>query len=156
MGKGVCQQDICLFHSSNVMHMLHWFAGVMMGCMQIPVVLTVNAPLGSSRSYCAMLSCAMTPTGLSHAVPYFKKFYSGIGNWWQVRLCMEKGKSLYCFGQGDLLGWSRSRSSTICLPVFQLGYTAQLNTSGLPCGWNLLGVWSKICTGMHKVCCYLW
>ncbi|KAL5463847.1 hypothetical protein EMCRGX_G032790 [Ephydatia muelleri] len=59
-------------------------AGVMMGCMQIPVVLTVNAPLGSSRSYCAMLSCAMTPTGLSHAVPYFKKFYSGIGNWWQV------------------------------------------------------------------------
>eukprot|EP00731_Ephydatia_muelleri_P028257 Em0019g1130a len=59
-------------------------AWVMMGCMQIPVVLTVNAPLGSSRSYCAMLSCAMTPTGLSHTVPYFKKFYSGIGNWWQV------------------------------------------------------------------------
>ena len=55
------------------MHTLHWFAGVIMGCMQIPVVLSINAPLGSSRSYCTILSCVMTPTGMTQTVPYFKK-----------------------------------------------------------------------------------
>ena len=129
-----------------------------MGCMQIPVALAIGTSLGSSSSYCSILSCAMTPIGIAQRVPYFKKFYSGINNWWQVydkgTVVREMGYGLFIcfvFGQGDLLDWSRSGISTVCLPVFQLGYTVQLNTSGLPCGWSLYGVWSKICTGMHKV-----
>eukprot|EP00731_Ephydatia_muelleri_P028258 Em0019g1131a len=59
-------------------------AGLLMGCMQIPVALAIGTSLGSSSSYCSILSCAMTPIGIAQGVPYFKKFYSGINNWWQV------------------------------------------------------------------------
>ena len=62
-----------------------------MGCMQVPVALAISTPLGSSRSYCSILSCVMTPTGMTQAIPYFKKFYSGISNWWQVWLA--RGRS---------------------------------------------------------------
>ena len=69
--------------------------GVLMGGTQIPVLFTVGDSLGSSSSYCTAISMVAKAVGADRSLPYFTRFYRGIGNWWQVRIYMQIYHSAY-------------------------------------------------------------
>lgn len=62
------------------------FAGILIGLLQIPIIITIRDTIGGSSSYCTLLSQGLGKTGLlsSKYFNYFSRFRFGMGNWWQV------------------------------------------------------------------------
>ncbi|KAK7103828.1 hypothetical protein V1264_018649 [Littorina saxatilis] len=56
-----------------------YFAGIVIGLLQIPTVIMNCDTLGSSSSYCTIASQA-----LQKVSPYLSRYSSGVDNWWQV------------------------------------------------------------------------
>ncbi|KAH9489517.1 hypothetical protein Btru_037378 [Bulinus truncatus] len=61
-----------------------YVAGMIIGCLQIPIVLAVQDTLGSATSYVTVASQILVFKPLQNIFEYLKKYMTGIGNWWQV------------------------------------------------------------------------
>nr|XP_006822163.1 PREDICTED: uncharacterized protein LOC102806177 [Saccoglossus kowalevskii] len=58
--------------------------GVIVGCLQIPLVLAVKDTMGGSSSYCTVVSQILVTKPLRSLSPYLSKYRTGLANWWQV------------------------------------------------------------------------
>ncbi|XP_013075484.1 uncharacterized protein LOC106061817 isoform X2 [Biomphalaria glabrata] len=61
-----------------------YVAGMIIGCLQIPTVLSVQDTLGSATSYVTIGSQILVLKPLQKTFEYMKKYMRGLGNWWQV------------------------------------------------------------------------
>ncbi|XP_041468214.1 UPF0394 inner membrane protein YeeE-like [Lytechinus variegatus] len=59
-------------------------AGMLVGCLQLPIVLAVDEPIGGSRGYCTLVSQVIPMSFLERFSPYLKASRTGLKNWWQV------------------------------------------------------------------------
>ncbi|XP_063957573.1 thiosulfate transporter TsuA-like [Lytechinus pictus] len=59
-------------------------AGMLVGCLQLPIVLAVDEPIGGSRGYCTLVSQVIPMSFLEKFSPYLKASRTGLKNWWQV------------------------------------------------------------------------
>lgn len=73
--------------AASVFSMNAWppyLSGAIVGCLQVPIVLALNRPLGSSGSYCTITSRLFPVKLLKVVSPYLYRSRSGLVNWWQV------------------------------------------------------------------------
>eukprot|EP00057_Strongylocentrotus_purpuratus_P026209 XP_011680683.1 PREDICTED: uncharacterized protein LOC591506 [Strongylocentrotus purpuratus] len=61
-----------------------YVSGVMIGCLQIPLVLIVSDTIGGSSSFCTLGAQALVTERMESWSPYLAKFKRGAENWWQV------------------------------------------------------------------------
>ena len=59
--------------------------GMIIGLLQLPLVFALKDTLGSSSSYCTVVSQWVVTRDLQEKFPYLAKMRCGLGNWWQVR-----------------------------------------------------------------------
>lgn len=61
-----------------------YLCGALIGSLQVPLVLILNATLGGSRCYCTVVSQGIINKPMEKLSPYLAKFRKGFSNWWQV------------------------------------------------------------------------
>ena len=74
-----------------------------MGCLQLPILLAVDEPIGGSRGYCTLVSRAFPESSLESLSSYLHRARTGLKNWWQVRERATKKK-----GGGCALDWDNN------------------------------------------------
>uniref|UniRef100_A0A0B6Y8D7 Uncharacterized protein n=1 Tax=Arion vulgaris TaxID=1028688 RepID=A0A0B6Y8D7_9EUPU len=61
-----------------------YVAGLLIGSLQIPTVLSVSTTLGSTTGYMTVASQILVIKPLQSIFQHLQSFQTGIGNWWQV------------------------------------------------------------------------
>nr|XP_054763118.1 UPF0394 inner membrane protein YeeE-like [Lytechinus pictus] len=61
-----------------------YVSGILIGCLQIPLVLLMSDTIGGSSSYCTLGAQALVTKRMELWSPYLAKFKRGAENWWQV------------------------------------------------------------------------
>ncbi|XP_071948640.1 thiosulfate transporter TsuA-like [Antedon mediterranea] len=61
-----------------------YVSGVIIGCLQVPLILFIGNTIGGSQSYCTIVSQLLFTERLRAISPYLSPYARGIGNWWQV------------------------------------------------------------------------
>ncbi|XP_070577453.1 thiosulfate transporter TsuA-like [Ptychodera flava] len=59
-------------------------SGIIVGCLQVPVVLSVEDTIGASGSYCTAVSQVLVTSHLQRLSSYLSRHRKGLENWWQV------------------------------------------------------------------------
>ncbi|XP_033103526.1 uncharacterized protein LOC117106276 [Anneissia japonica] len=73
--------------NGNIFNSRAWapyYAGALIGLLQVPMVLFVNENLGGSSSYCTMTACTISEDMLKKLSPYLYKMRTGFKNWGMV------------------------------------------------------------------------
>lgn len=92
-----------------------YVAGILIGCLQIPLVLVVKDTIGGSSSYCTISSQVLVTKRMEAAIPYLAKFKRGVSSWWQVFFvlgvifgAMLSSLISHTIAQTDGVGWAVS------------------------------------------------
>lgn len=94
-----------------------YFAGILIGLLQIPAFLWMDTGLGASSSFVKMSTYILSFLDFDvTSLPYFKDFVSDPTNLWQM--CLVFGVILGAFLSSNLSGLRRSSPS----PVWQSDY----------------------------------
>ena len=64
--------------------MLVVVSGMLIGVLQLPLVFALKDTLGSSSSYCTVVSQWVVTKRLQELFPYLASKRCGLDNWWQV------------------------------------------------------------------------
>ncbi|XP_071834399.1 thiosulfate transporter TsuA-like [Apostichopus japonicus] len=117
-----------------------YLSGSLVGFLQIPMVLVMNKPLGSSSSYCTISSRVFPAKMLQVISPYLYKARSGMANWWQViYLSCAVGGAYYSAYLSDSIATAPGTSALASFTGGMVMLYGSRMAGGCTCGHGLSG-----------------